>query len=154
MPTLALPAAPPSTQPRLCAPKKTKWEKADMVISLITKEFHSLGHFLEVLFHCRDFSVNDLHSASHKHMVTLFLGRESNIGMGQIIDLIYHHPQSRPVNANPESGLYLSLPGIAAPAGIKFAQPALLTWAINELAQKWPGKLVLSPRMTPITLTT
>ncbi|KAJ7874601.1 hypothetical protein B0H13DRAFT_2348517 [Mycena leptocephala] len=104
-----------------------------MVISLITKEFRSLGHFLEVLFHCRDFSVNDPRSASHKRMVTLFLGGESNIGMGQIIDLIYHHPQSRPVNANPESGLYFSPPGVAAPTGIKFARPALSTWAIQRV---------------------
>ncbi|KAJ7768603.1 hypothetical protein DFH07DRAFT_1007816 [Mycena maculata] len=103
----------------------------DGQIPYITKEFRSLGHFLEILFHCRDFSVNDPRTARHKRMVTAFLQGESNIGMGQIIDLIYHHPQSRPEKANPESGLYFSPPDVASPAGIHFARPAISTWALR-----------------------
>jgi hypothetical protein len=57
-------------------------------------------------------------TTGHKLMVTSFLGGESNIGMAQIIALIYRHPQSWPVNANPESGLYFSPSVVAAPAGI------------------------------------
>ncbi|KAJ6628086.1 hypothetical protein B0H10DRAFT_1940642 [Mycena sp. CBHHK59/15] len=73
-----------------------------MIVHLITKEFRSLGAFLEVLSHGQDFSVNDPRAPSHEHMVTSFLNGDSNIGMADIIDLIYDHPQSRPTNDNPE----------------------------------------------------
>ncbi|KAJ6604866.1 hypothetical protein B0H10DRAFT_1957429 [Mycena sp. CBHHK59/15] len=124
-PLLSTPVA--STQPKLCAPKHNKWQKVDMVIHLITKEFHALGAFLEVLFHGRDFSIHDPCTASHKLMVTAFLDGESNIGMGEIIDLIYHHPQSQPPNANAESNLYFLPLDVAAPKDIKFAWPSLLS---------------------------
>jgi hypothetical protein len=41
--------------------------------------------------------------ARHEQMVIAFLEGTSNVGMAQIIDLIYHHPQSRPVKAHLES---------------------------------------------------
>ncbi|KAK7015808.1 hypothetical protein R3P38DRAFT_3321613 [Favolaschia claudopus] len=125
------PASTPSSQPRLRAEKKDIWKKADVVVKLITKEFRSLGRFLEVLFHCRDLSVNDPRSDSHKLMVTAFLGGQSNIGMGDIIDLIYYHPQSRPVNAHPESRHYFSPPNVKEHYDIAFARPALSTWALR-----------------------
>ncbi|KAJ6616016.1 hypothetical protein B0H10DRAFT_2219902 [Mycena sp. CBHHK59/15] len=104
-----------------------------MIVHLITKEFRSLGAFLEVLFHGRDFSVNDPRAPSHEHMVTSFLNGDSNIGMADIIDLIYDHPQSRPTNDNPESQLYFCLPDVANPKDINFACPALSTWALQKV---------------------
>ncbi|KAJ6484946.1 hypothetical protein DFH09DRAFT_1106422 [Mycena vulgaris] len=121
------PPPPPSTQPRLRNPTRTQWQKADTVVNLITKEFRSLGALLEVLFHCRDFSANDPRTASHKLMVTAFLGGESNVGMGDIIDLIYHHPQSRPPKTDAES----DPPDVTAFKQISFARPSLSTWALQ-----------------------
>ncbi|KAJ7602744.1 hypothetical protein DFH06DRAFT_1351097 [Mycena polygramma] len=129
------PTATGSTQPRLRAPKRTQWQKADAILNLITKEFRSLGLFLEILFHVRDFSVHDPRTDSHKHMVTTFLGGESNVGMGDIIDLIYRHPQSRPYNADPESRMYFSPPG-GTPRNIRFARPALSTWALQIVGRE------------------
>ncbi|KAJ7089959.1 hypothetical protein C8R44DRAFT_957834 [Mycena epipterygia] len=119
----------PSTQPRLRRPKQTQWQKADNIVKTITKEFRSLGAFLETLFHVRDFSFNDPRTASHEQMVTAFLEGLSNPGMGHI--LIYRHPQSRPTKANPESALYFSPPDVAETQNLNFAQPALSTWALQ-----------------------
>ncbi|KAJ7108584.1 hypothetical protein C8R44DRAFT_937639, partial [Mycena epipterygia] len=121
----------PSTQPRLRRPEQTQWQKADGIVKTITKEFRSLGAFLEVLFHVRDFSFNDPRTASHEQMVTAFLEGLCNPGMGHIIDLIYRHPQSRPTKANPESALYFSPPEVAETQNLNFAQPALSTWALQ-----------------------
>ncbi|KAJ7847450.1 hypothetical protein B0H14DRAFT_2357176 [Mycena olivaceomarginata] len=118
----------PSSQPRQRAPKRDIWEKADTIIHLITKDFRSLGQFLDTLFHCRDMSVNDPRTARHKAAVTAFMNGDSNVGMGRIIELLYRHPQGRPNKANAESGLYFSL---SSPAEIKFAQPALSSWALQ-----------------------
>ncbi|KAJ6615998.1 hypothetical protein B0H10DRAFT_1949475 [Mycena sp. CBHHK59/15] len=104
-----------------------------MIVHLITKEFRSLGAFLEVLFHVRDFSVNDPRAPSHEHMVTSFLNSNSNIGMADIIDLIYDHPQSRPTNDNPESQLYFCPLDVASPKDINFGRPALSTWALQKV---------------------
>ncbi|KAJ7837884.1 hypothetical protein B0H14DRAFT_2362031 [Mycena olivaceomarginata] len=51
--------------------------------------------------------------------------------MGAILELIYRHPQGRPENANPESNLYFSPPSLAPPLGVKFARPAVSTWALQ-----------------------
>ncbi|KAF8166102.1 hypothetical protein K438DRAFT_1941811 [Mycena galopus ATCC 62051] len=127
----ASPIPAPSSQQRERAPQRDKWQKADVILQLITKDFRSLGAFLETLFHCRDLSINDPRTASHKRMVTVFLRGESNIGMGAILELIYRHPQGRPENANPESNLYFSPPSLAPPLGVKFARPAVSTWALQ-----------------------
>lgn len=138
-----------STQPRLRAPKKTQWQKADSIVKHITSEFRSLGAFLEILFHVRDFSVNDPRTNSHKLMVTSFLGGESNAGMGQIIELIYRHPRSRPPNANSESGLYFSLLGVKAPADIRFTRPALSTWALQTVGPEMRSQIGLLTQNDP-----
>lgn len=121
----------PSTQPRLCAPKRTKWQKVDSIVQTIARDFRSLGAFLEVLFHIKDYPGHDPRTTSHEHMVTAFLEGTSNVGMARIIDLIYHHPQSRPSMDHPDSWLYFSPPDIAAPQYISFAKPALSTWALH-----------------------
>ncbi|KAJ7685894.1 hypothetical protein B0H17DRAFT_1204590 [Mycena rosella] len=120
-----------STQPKLRRPKKNQWQKADSIVHLITKEFRSLGAFLEVLFHIRDVSASDPRTASHKQQVTAFLDGESNIGMAHIIDLIYRHPQGRPPSSDTESDLYFAPPDVAKPRDIKLARPALSTWALQ-----------------------
>ncbi|KAJ7774511.1 hypothetical protein DFH07DRAFT_952214 [Mycena maculata] len=123
-----------STQKALRGPKRTKWQKVDSVVSVITKEFHKfggLGGFLELLFHVRDFSINDPRTPGHKRMVTAFLDGESKIGITDIIDLIYQHPAGRPAKANAQSALYFSPPDVAKPKGIKIACPALSTWALQ-----------------------
>ncbi|KAJ6628483.1 hypothetical protein B0H10DRAFT_2209395 [Mycena sp. CBHHK59/15] len=120
-----------STQQRLRQPRRTKWQKADTIVNLITKDFRSLGAFLEVLFHVRDTAVSDPRTPSHEQQVTAFLGGQSNVRMAHIIDLIYRHPQGRPLKADRESGLYFAPPDVAAPMDIKFARPALSTWALQ-----------------------
>ncbi|KAJ7225090.1 hypothetical protein C8J57DRAFT_1535524 [Mycena rebaudengoi] len=76
--TPATPASdPPSTQPRLRRPKRTIYEKMSSVLIHITNDFDSLGAFLAVLFHNRDFSVPDPRSVNHKLMVTAFLGGQT-----------------------------------------------------------------------------
>ncbi|KAF8189163.1 hypothetical protein K438DRAFT_2145090, partial [Mycena galopus ATCC 62051] len=65
----ASPIPAPSSQQRERAPRRDKWQKADVILQLITKDFRSLGAFLETLFHCRDLSINDPRTASHKRMV-------------------------------------------------------------------------------------
>ncbi|KAJ7635908.1 hypothetical protein B0H17DRAFT_1279587 [Mycena rosella] len=128
-PIASTPAA--STQPKLRRPKQNQWQKADSIVHLITKEFRSLGAFLEVLFHIRDVSASDPRTASHKQQVTAFLDGESNIGMAHIIDLIYRHPQGRLPSSDTESDLYFAPPDVAKPRDIKFARPALSTWALQ-----------------------
>ncbi|KAJ7680071.1 hypothetical protein B0H17DRAFT_1232529 [Mycena rosella] len=128
-PISSTPAA--STQPKLRRPKQNQWQKVDSIVHLITKEFRSLGAFLEVLFHVRDVSASDPRTASHKQQVTAFLDGESNIGMAHIIDLIYRHPQGRPPSSGTESDLYFAPPDVAKPRDIKFAHPALSTWALQ-----------------------
>jgi hypothetical protein len=120
-----------STQQRLRKPGQSKWQKADNIVHLITKEFRSLGAFLEILFHVRDASVNDPRTPSHKLQVTAFLEGQSNVRMAHIIDLIYCHPQGWPPKGDTESDLYFAPPDVAAPNDIKFARPALSTWALQ-----------------------
>ncbi|KAJ6617040.1 hypothetical protein B0H10DRAFT_1948722 [Mycena sp. CBHHK59/15] len=120
-----------STQQRLRQPRRTKWQKADTIVNLITKDFRSLGAFLEVLFHVRDTAVSDPRTPSYEQQVTAFLGGQSNVRMAHIIDLIYRHPQGRPLKADRESGLYFAPPDVAAPMDMKFARPALSTWALQ-----------------------
>ncbi|KAJ6478358.1 hypothetical protein C8R45DRAFT_1157217 [Mycena sanguinolenta] len=104
-----------STQPRIRAARRTKWQKVDDIVHTISKNFRSLGAFLEVLFHIRDGSGKDPRTSSHEQMVTAFLQGASNVGMAQIIDLIYHHPQSRPSKSHPDSQLYFATPDMLRP---------------------------------------
>ncbi|KAK7050355.1 hypothetical protein R3P38DRAFT_2604844 [Favolaschia claudopus] len=113
--------------------KRTKWQKVDNIVQIITKDFRSLGAFLEALFHIRDNASNDPRTARHEHMVTAFLQGASNTGIATIIDLIYHHPQSRPARSHPETELYFAPPNVSSPRDIRFAQPSLSTWAIQRV---------------------
>ncbi|KAJ7621808.1 hypothetical protein B0H17DRAFT_1151727 [Mycena rosella] len=88
------PNIPPSTQPRLRKPKRDDWQKADAILATITKDFRSLGHFLEVVFYNHISGVPDPRTTRHVCVVTAFLGGETNVTMATIIDLIYNHRQS------------------------------------------------------------
>ncbi|KAJ6624476.1 hypothetical protein B0H10DRAFT_1784564 [Mycena sp. CBHHK59/15] len=69
--------------------------------------------------------------------------------MGQIIDLIYRHPQSRPINAHPESTLYFSPPDVAAPENINYARPALSTWALQLVSAEMRSQVGLLAKNDP-----
>ncbi|KAJ7187587.1 hypothetical protein GGX14DRAFT_580947 [Mycena pura] len=100
-------------------------------LGFITKDFRSLGTFLEVLFHVRDPNATDPRANNHEKAVTAFLQGASSIGAVDIIELIYRHPQSRPPKAHPEYQCYFSPPDVSAPTAICFARPALSSWALQ-----------------------
>ncbi|KAJ7926583.1 hypothetical protein B0H13DRAFT_2313300 [Mycena leptocephala] len=109
---VATPAATTSSQPRLRAKARTKWQKVNDILGHITKDLDGLGNFLELLFYNRPHGTKDLRTKRHKSMVTAFLGGQ-NIGansvkMGHIIDLIYSHRQSQPPPGSPERDLAFS----------------------------------------------
>ncbi|KAJ7174579.1 hypothetical protein C8R46DRAFT_1252315 [Mycena filopes] len=112
------PSSAPSTQPRSRAPKRTEWQKADSLLATITKDFRSLGHFLEVVFYNCISGVPDPRTPRHVRVVTAFLGGESNITMGTIINLLYNHRQSRALQNSPEAAMDFSPPEIASPRDI------------------------------------
>ncbi|KAJ7263041.1 hypothetical protein C8J57DRAFT_1071083 [Mycena rebaudengoi] len=133
----AIPATPSSTvTPKPRAKQRTKFEKIEAICTLITKDFRSLGAFLAVLFHNRDFSQPDPRATNHKAMINGFLGGQSNISMGEIIQLIYSHPQSQPPKNSPQYPLAFSPPDVASPTDINFARPSLSTWALKLIASE------------------
>jgi hypothetical protein len=79
-----------------CTEKETSGRRQKVRINLVTKEFRSLG---------RSFSIAGT-SPSTILATNLFSGWRIEYWDGSI----YHHPQSRPLNANPESDLYFSTP--------------------------------------------
>ncbi|KAJ7687950.1 hypothetical protein B0H17DRAFT_1135959 [Mycena rosella] len=78
------------------ARKRSKWEKMDHILGLITKDLEGMGNFLELLFHHRPHGTTDVRTKRHKAMVTAFLAGKSTVQMGHIIELIYNHRQSQP----------------------------------------------------------
>ncbi|KAJ7737519.1 hypothetical protein B0H16DRAFT_1325909 [Mycena metata] len=125
----------PSTQPRLRKPRRTEWQKVDSLLETITKDFRSLGHFLEVLFYNRISGVPDPRTVRHVRVVAAFLGGESNVTMATIINLLYNHRQSRAPKDSPEDAMYFSPPDIT-PRDIACARPALSTWALQLVGQE------------------
>ena len=93
--------------------------------------FNSFAHFLEVMFYNRISGVPDPRTTRHVRAVTAFLGRETNVTMATIINLLYNHPQSRPESDSPDFSLHFSPPDISSPRDINCAQPALSTWALQ-----------------------
>ncbi|KAJ7939198.1 hypothetical protein B0H13DRAFT_2300950 [Mycena leptocephala] len=139
----------PSTQPRLRKPQRTEWQKADDILATITKDFRSLGYFLEVLFYNRISGVPDPRMPRHVRAVAAFLGGESNVTMATIINLIYNHRQSRPPKDSPENSLHFSPTDVASPLDINHARPALSTWALQtvgpELRRQVGGLKMIHP---------
>ncbi|KAJ7794520.1 hypothetical protein B0H14DRAFT_3731528 [Mycena olivaceomarginata] len=82
---------PPSTQPRLRTPWRTKWEKIHDILGTISHDLDSLGNFLELLFYNRPHGTVDVRTKCHKTMVTQFLEGKNNFTKGRMIDLIYNH---------------------------------------------------------------
>ncbi|KAJ6463158.1 hypothetical protein C8R47DRAFT_1225275 [Mycena vitilis] len=77
--------APISTQPRLRAPMRTKFDKVDDVLS--TYGFTSLGDFLATLFHPHRRGEADPRTPKHQATVTAFLQGSSTFKMADFIDL-------------------------------------------------------------------
>ncbi|KAJ6527968.1 hypothetical protein DFH09DRAFT_1327907 [Mycena vulgaris] len=121
----------PSTQTRLRNKKRTDWEKIDGILATITKDFHSLGAFLEALFYNHISGVTDPRTQRHVRVAAAFLGGESNVTMGTIINLIYNHRQSRAPKASAQYSLDFSPPDVASPRDIDYARPSLSTWALQ-----------------------
>ncbi|KAJ7458253.1 hypothetical protein FB451DRAFT_1406554 [Mycena latifolia] len=125
------PANPPSTQPKLRKKKRDNWQKADDILATITKDFRSLGAFLEVVFYNRISGVPDPRTPRHARAAAAFLGGESNVTMGTIINLIYNHRQSRAPKGSGQYLLDFSPPDVASPRDIDYARPSLSTWALQ-----------------------
>ncbi|KAJ6587302.1 hypothetical protein B0H10DRAFT_1961483 [Mycena sp. CBHHK59/15] len=140
--TPATPATPPvsvtpvpaSTQPRLRAPCRTKWQKMHDILGHISRDLDGLGNFYELLFYLRPHGAKDVRTEQHKTMVTHFLGEKTNVKMGHIIELIYNHRQSQPPPDSEERELAFSHQ--TPHTDIAFARPSLSTWALVLVAKE------------------
>ncbi|KAJ7327496.1 hypothetical protein DFH08DRAFT_710387 [Mycena albidolilacea] len=133
-PTAQLPTVPPSTQPRLRAPRRTIWDKINDVLGHIHTDFDGLGHFLQILFYIRPHGTKDVRSRRHVAMVTRFLQGQSNVTMGDIIELIYNHRQSQPPPDSEQRQLAFSHG--TPPANLLFARTCLSSWALILVAKE------------------
>ncbi|KAJ7643001.1 hypothetical protein DFH06DRAFT_999293 [Mycena polygramma] len=125
-PVTPSPAASISTQPRLRAPKRTKFDKVDDVLS--TYGFTNLGDFLATLFHAHRRDEPDPRTPQHQATVTAFLQGSSTFKMADFIDLLYNHPQSRPKKKYPDQVDAAFSPRKPLEE-IRFARPCLNAWA-------------------------
>ncbi|KZP10318.1 hypothetical protein FIBSPDRAFT_1051397 [Athelia psychrophila] len=82
------PADTPSTYQARYPLKPTSWAKVESTMIEINKNFNSLGEFLSLLFHNRDYA--------HRSAVSAFLHGNWNVTMATIIPLVYHHRASKP----------------------------------------------------------
>jgi hypothetical protein len=145
---------PPSTQPRLRAPWRTKWEKAHDILGTISHDLDSLGNFLELLFHNRPHGTVDVRTKCHQTMVTQFLEGKNNFTMGQMIDLIYNHRQSQPPTNSEECSLAFS--HSKPHVDIYFARPSLSSWVlvlVAKEAHKQIGELTKNDPVDPTDTT-
>jgi len=125
----------PSTRPRLqAAPSdsRTKWQRMEDTLKTISKDFGSIGEFLELLFHSnsrasKGAGVSDPRSRTQQTVVTRLLQGTSRVHIGHIISLIYSHPQSQPATSSNERQLAFS--SSTLPASIHHARPTLSAWA-------------------------
>ncbi|KAJ7883176.1 hypothetical protein B0H14DRAFT_3082456 [Mycena olivaceomarginata] len=86
-----------TTQPRLRAPrvpKRTEFEKINTLLE--DWPFSSLGSFLQTLFYNHRRWELDPRTKRHERVVKRFLQGKDKVKMADIIQLIYHHRQSRP----------------------------------------------------------
>lgn len=123
-----------SSQPRIRAASsdsRTKWQKIEDILKIVSKDFGSIGDFLETLFHARSRSAKDVgidpRSATQQVAVTRLLQGSSNVHMSHIIRVIHIHPQSQPPPSSEERELMFSS---SVPLdNIHHARPALSAWA-------------------------
>ncbi|KAJ6478030.1 hypothetical protein C8R47DRAFT_1139181 [Mycena vitilis] len=124
----------PSTQPRLRRPRRSPWEKMHDILGQISEDLDGLGNFLQLLFYSRPHGTTDLRTNRHKAMVTAFLGGQTNVKMGHIIDLIYGHRQSQPPPGSEERELAFS--HSTPHTDICFARPSISSWALVLVAKE------------------
>lgn len=80
---------------------RSKWQKMEDVLKIISTDFVSMGEFLETLFYIhpraqKTAGVPDPRSSNHQSTVTTLLQGTSKAHISHIITLIYSHPQSQP----------------------------------------------------------
>ncbi|KAJ7729217.1 hypothetical protein B0H14DRAFT_3097944 [Mycena olivaceomarginata] len=75
-------------------PKRTEFEKINTLLE--DWPFSSLGSFLQTLFFNHRRGELDPRTKRHERVVTRFLQGKDKVKMADIIELIYHHRQSRP----------------------------------------------------------
>ncbi|KAJ7862136.1 hypothetical protein B0H14DRAFT_2349649, partial [Mycena olivaceomarginata] len=147
-----------SSQPRLRAQGRTKWQKMHDILGTITRDLDGLGIFLELLFYNRPHGVKDVRTKRHKSMVSAFLGGQNTgaqtVKMGRIIELIYNHRQSQPPTHTPERELAFSsnIPHI----NISYARPSLSSWAlilVGKEARRQIGNLTKNDATDPTDTT-
>ncbi|KAJ7765118.1 hypothetical protein B0H14DRAFT_2403154 [Mycena olivaceomarginata] len=141
-----------STQPRLRAPrvpKRTEFEKINTLLE--DWPFSSLGSFLQTLFYNHRRGELDPRTKRHERVVTRFLQGKDKVKMADIIELIYHHRQSRPKPKYPAERAAAFSARI--PFGtLKHAAPALSAWAtqlVKARAHFVVGKLAQKKRGDP-----
>ncbi|KAJ7857846.1 hypothetical protein B0H14DRAFT_3085159 [Mycena olivaceomarginata] len=141
-----------STQPRLRAPrvpKRTEFEKINTLLE--DWPFSSLGSFLQTLFYNHRRGELDPRTKRHERVVTRFLQGKDKVKMADIIELIYHHRQSRPKPKYPAERAAAFSAHI--PFGtLKHAAPALSAWAtqlVKARAHFVVGKLAQKKRGDP-----
>ncbi|KAJ6471022.1 hypothetical protein C8R45DRAFT_1165764 [Mycena sanguinolenta] len=128
----------------------------DSILGIISKDFRSLGAFLQVLFYNRISGVPDPRTPRHVRVTAAFLGGESNVTMATIINLIYNHRQSRAPKHSPQHSMEFSPPDIASPREIDYARPALSTWALLTVAaelRRQIGGLTHNDPSNPLDIT-
>ncbi|KAJ7846488.1 hypothetical protein B0H14DRAFT_3086277 [Mycena olivaceomarginata] len=141
-----------STQPRLRAPrvpKRTEFEKINTLLE--DWPFSSLGSFLQTLFYNHRRGELDPRTKRHERVVTRFLQGKDKVKMADIIELIYHHRQSRPKPKYPAERAAAFSARI--PFGtLKHAAPAFSAWAtqlVKARAHFVVGKLAQKKRGDP-----
>ncbi|KAK7028578.1 hypothetical protein R3P38DRAFT_2525871 [Favolaschia claudopus] len=143
-----------SSQQRLCAPRRSKWEKMHDILGHISKDLDGLGNFLELLFYHRPHGTKDVRTSRHKTMVTHFLQGRTNVKMGHIIELIYRHRQSQPPPTSAERELAFS--SRIPHTDICHARPALSAWAlilVGQEARREIGRLTQNDPTDPTDTT-
>ncbi|KZP25600.1 hypothetical protein FIBSPDRAFT_1041245 [Athelia psychrophila] len=129
-----VPADTPSTYQARYPSKPTSWEKVESIVIEINKNFNSLGEFLSLLFHNRDYDLPDPRQPAHTYSVSAFLHGNSNVTMATIIPLIYHHRAGKPTITSSERGEPFS--PTVDPLVVKNARPALLAWAAHLVGKE------------------
>lgn len=124
-----------SLQPRLRATKRTMWAKTHDVLTIIQKDFKSLGEFLEYLFDNVE-RAKDPRTERHTSMVTTLLQGTSNVNIGNIIELIFNHRQSNPAKGSLHVELDMGYSSTIPLNKIRYARPCLSSWATRLVGDK------------------
>jgi hypothetical protein len=118
------------TQTRIRSVKRSQWQKADEILSLIQDDFLSLGEFLATVFYNRPRGAKDPRTPRHRSMVSALLKGESKVRTVDIIIQIYSHHDGQP-NLSSKSFLEreAAFSPTVPPTDILHARPSMSTWA-------------------------